>query len=79
MAKRIIHGSNLAIALVNALGAYCPKVKIQDEASFYIQRARERRQKRPLTGRGNYGEGLRAHFANERMNEILAKQVSLLK
>lgn len=75
MAKtRIIQGSNLAIALVQALGAYCPKVKIQDELSFNLQIQRAKRRTRPLSGRGYYSEFLRSHFAEQQLAAVQARQ-----
>lgn len=59
---------NMALYIVMALGAYCPRVKIgQDELSFNLQKLAAKRRKRPLLGRGFYGEGLRAHFARKRV------------
>lgn len=60
---------NLAVMLVKALGAYCPKVKIQDEITFYIEKHRAKRRKRMLTNRGNYGKNLMAHFDEKRLKE----------
>lgn len=60
--------SSLALRIIIALGAYCPKVKLQNPLTFEIEQMRNKRRKRPLTGRGKYGVGLMAHFANKRVN-----------
>ncbi len=58
---------NAALSLVVALGAYCPIVKLTHEKSLEIEKAKAKRRTRPLTGRGNYGKNLMAHFDNERI------------
>jgi hypothetical protein len=61
---------NVAVQLVVALGAYCPKVKIHNPVMFDVERQRAKRRTRPLTGRGNYGKNLMAHFDEKRFNEM---------
>lgn len=67
---------NVALKIVVMLGAYCPRVKLSDEKTLAIQQAKEKRRKRPMLGRGNYGENLRAHFDLKRK---AYKRMELLK
>jgi len=53
---------NLALRLVVALGAYCPRVKITDPDIFAANLLKQKRRTRPLIGRGNYGKNLMSYF-----------------
>lgn len=53
----------LATRIIAALGAYCPRVKFSaNEDAFIAAQLKGKRRTRPLTGRGNYGKNLMAHF-----------------
>lgn len=57
-----MEGMNTALSLVVALGAYCPRVKLSDEKTLALEKAKAKRRTRPMTGRGSYGKTLMAHF-----------------
>lgn len=63
--------NNAALQLVFALGAYCPRVKVQNELAFELERQRAKRRKRPLAGRGNYGANLMAYFDDKRKLKMI--------
>lgn len=64
----------LAVRIVAALGAYCPKVKLFDEKILAREAMVNKRRKRPMLGRGNYGRDLMAYFDSVRFQNKLEKQ-----
>jgi len=63
---------NVAVAIITALGAYCPFVKISDETALAEIAAKNKRRVRSMLGRGNYGKGLKAHFDKVRYEAKVA-------
>jgi len=68
------HELNVALSLVVALRAYCPRVKITDPEIFKRDQMVNKRRTRPLIGRGNYGKNLMAHFDSKNNNVELRRQ-----
>lgn len=65
---------NAALQIIVGLGAYCPRVKLSSEEKLGIEAMKAGHHKRPLIGRGGYGETLRAHFNKKRL-ETMQKKV----
>lgn len=69
---------NTALSLVVALGAYCPRVKLSDEKTLAMEKAKAKRRTRPMIGRGNYGKNLMAHFDELRSKAIRQRELDRL-
>lgn len=65
---------NTALSLVVALGAYCPTVKLSASPEVLArEQMANKRRKRPLIGRGNYGANLMHHFDQKRKEAKASK------
>lgn len=53
---------SIGLAILAALGAYVPRVKMIDPVTEAEALHKRKRRNRPLMGRGNYGRNLKAHF-----------------
>ena len=53
---------NMAVVILTSLRAYKPKVTVQDELTFTLERLRAKRRTRPMAGRGSWGKFLKEHF-----------------